>query len=41
MSLVTNTRYKKNGGFTLAEVLAAVLLLSIATLAVMTANETG
>jgi prepilin-type N-terminal cleavage/methylation domain-containing protein len=37
MSLIPKT-ISKSGGFTLVEVLAAVLLLSIAMLAIMTAN---
>jgi prepilin-type N-terminal cleavage/methylation domain-containing protein len=37
MSLIPRTT-SRNGGFTLVEVLAAVLLLSIAILAIMTAN---
>jgi prepilin-type N-terminal cleavage/methylation domain-containing protein len=37
MSLIRRT-ISKSGGFTLVEVLAAVLLLSIALLAIMTAN---
>jgi prepilin-type N-terminal cleavage/methylation domain-containing protein len=37
MSLILGTR-SRNGGFTLVEVLAAVLLLSIAILAIMSAN---
>lgn len=38
MSLTLKTR-SKNGGFTLVEVLAAVLLLSIAMMAIMAANS--
>lgn len=38
MSLTLKTR-SRNGGFTLVEVLAAVLLLSIAMMAIMAANS--